>query len=117
MAGTNDKHKGERGESARLVSFRILPLRDDCARMFQAPLLSSPFLPSPASAHARERRPAIEIDGYMWFELTVSYTLLLFDIPVAGSQTAFFLLAKFRHKAKSKIAKARNEVILQGFSR
>jgi hypothetical protein len=53
----------------------------------------------------------------MWFELTVSYTLLLFDIPVAGSQTAFFLLAKFRHKAKSKIAKARNEVILQGFSR
>jgi hypothetical protein len=33
---------------------------------------------------------------------------LLFDIPVAGSQTAFFLLAKFRQKAKSKIA-----VILQ----
>jgi hypothetical protein len=56
MAGTNDKHKAERGESARLVSFRILPLRDDCARMFQAPLLSSPFHPSPASARRLRTR-------------------------------------------------------------
>jgi hypothetical protein len=52
----------------------------------------------------------------MWFELTVCYTLFLFDILVAGSQTAIFILVKFRQKAKSKIAKARSEVILQGFS-
>jgi len=50
----------------------------------------------------------------MWFELTVSYTLFLFDIS-AWLPNRFFLLEKFRHKAKSKIAKARNEVILQGF--
>lgn len=107
MAGTNDKHKGERGESARLVSFRILPLRDDCARMFQAPsflAFPSVFCLCATTAHARERRPANQTDGYTWFELTVSYTLLLFDIPVAGSQTVFFLLAKFRQKANSKIA-------------
>jgi hypothetical protein len=41
----------------------------------------------------------------MWFELTVSYTRFLFDIPMAASQTAFFYWRNFAKKPNLKLQK------------